>query len=121
VATDCLGLSAPIQRCSVKKPGTRCRAGMCSVSYQSLNSSAATFEKSIAAISAPFAMAVPPLAIGMFLRQQGRAVHPDRVARALKARVAPAGVSDGKNLDIAIAPAIRDDVGADDKSAHAWA
>src|SRR5712691_10761603 len=49
---------------------------MCSVSYQSLNSSAATFEKSIAAISAPFAMAVPPpLAIDTFLRQTYRAVH----------------------------------------------
>src|SRR5437588_12405996 len=32
---------------------------MCSVSYQSLNSSSATFEKSIAAISMPFAIAVP--------------------------------------------------------------
>jgi hypothetical protein len=32
---------------------------MCSVSYQSLNSSSATFEKSIAAIKTPFAMAVP--------------------------------------------------------------
>jgi hypothetical protein len=42
---------------------------MCSVSYQSLNSSAATFEKSIAAISAPFAMALPPRVIGGFLRQ----------------------------------------------------
>src|SRR5947209_7601639 len=31
---------------------------MCSVSYQSLNSSSATFEKSIAAISIPFAIAV---------------------------------------------------------------
>src|SRR5450755_1662714 len=41
----------------VKKPGTLWRSGTCSVSYQSLNSPASTFEKSIAAISTPFAMA----------------------------------------------------------------
>jgi hypothetical protein len=49
------GVLAPIHRCRVRKPGTRCRSGMCSLSHQSLNSSAATHEKSIAAISAPFA------------------------------------------------------------------
>jgi hypothetical protein len=36
----------------------------CSVSYQSLNSSASTFEKFIAAISMPFAMALPPWSAG---------------------------------------------------------
>src|SRR5215813_7066996 len=60
VATECLGFSAPIQRWQCRKPGTRWRSGMCSVSYQSLNSSSATFEKSIAAIRIPFAIVFPP-------------------------------------------------------------
>src|SRR5208282_5358997 len=75
--TDCLGFSAPIQRWQVRKPGTRCRSGMCSVSYQSLNSSSATFEKSIAAIKTPFAMAVPSdFRKREMLRRESRTVQP---------------------------------------------
>src|SRR5436190_16865098 len=49
---------------------------MCSVSYQSLNSSSATFEKSIAAISMPFAIAVPSDARNApMLRRGSRAVQ----------------------------------------------
>src|SRR5579859_350359 len=51
----------PIQRSALMKPGTASRSGMCSVSYQSWNSSSATSEKFIAAIKSPFAIA-PSLA-----------------------------------------------------------
>src|SRR5208282_2253293 len=73
--TDCLGFSAPIQRWQVRKPGTRCRSGMCSVSYQSLNSSSATFEKSIAAIKTPFAMATSSDYAGEMLRRESRTLQ----------------------------------------------
>src|SRR5271167_5142848 len=50
---------------------------MCSVSYQSLNSSSATFEKSIAAISMPFAIAVPSDGRNApMLRRESCAVQP---------------------------------------------
>src|SRR5271155_5787290 len=49
---------------------------MCSVSYQSLNSSSATFEKSIAAMSMPFAIAVPSVCRNApMLRRESRAVQ----------------------------------------------
>src|SRR6185295_4698916 len=50
------GSSAPIQRCAVRKPGILRRSGICSVSYQSLNSSAATAPKSNPAASSPLFM-----------------------------------------------------------------
>src|SRR5262245_14411676 len=56
VATEILGSSAPIHRWQTRKPGTRCRSGRCSVSYQSSNSSAGTPAMFIAAISVPLAM-----------------------------------------------------------------
>src|SRR5438105_14696946 len=45
------------------KPGTASRSGMCSVSYQSWNSSSATSEKFIAAIRMPLAIASSLVAV----------------------------------------------------------
>src|SRR5262249_41503469 len=64
VATEILGSSAPIHRWQTRKPGTRCRSGRCSVSYQSSNSSTGTSPMFIAAIRVPLAMTVTLFSTG---------------------------------------------------------
>src|SRR5215467_13236443 len=69
MATDTRGSSAPSQRSHRRKPGTRCRSGRCSVSYQSWNSSSATCAIRMAAISVPLAIGVSSLGSYPLLHQ----------------------------------------------------
>src|SRR5215510_12577087 len=69
MATDTRGSSAPSQRSHRRKPGTRCRSGRCSVSYQSWNSSSATCAMRMAAISVPLAIIVSSLGSSPLLHQ----------------------------------------------------
>src|SRR5262252_10056424 len=73
MATDTRGSAAPSQRSHRRKPGTRCRSGRCSVSYQSWNSSSATCAMRMAAISVPLAIVV---SFRAFLLHQPLVGHP---------------------------------------------
>src|SRR5215470_19273746 len=86
MATDTRGSSAPSQRSHRRKPGTRCRSGRCSVSYQSWNSSSATCAMRMAAISVPLAIVVSSRA---FLLHQPLVGHPalDELSDLVRVRV----------------------------------
>src|SRR5688572_22509315 len=71
---EMLGSSAPIQRSQPTTPGTRPRSGICSVSSQSSNSSAATAERSNPASSNPILLSVMCVRPARYARRRASSI-----------------------------------------------